>query len=96
MTTQTLLTDVWELIKIIGIPIFAFLAIRFINTMDKLRKDVNILINKMSQREVYCTDQHTVISEKLKKNETEHNEFNDTLVEHDKQISKVKGILKLD
>jgi len=96
MINNTALNEVWEYVKIIGIPVLGFIAIRFINAMDKLRKDVNILINKMSQREVFCNDQHTTINDRLKNHDGEISKVKDTLVEHGGNISKVKGILKID
>ncbi len=96
MINNTVLNEVWEYVKILGIPVLGFIAIRFINAMDKLRKDVNILINKMSQREVFCNDQHTTINDRLKNHDGEISKVKDTLVEHGESISKVKGILKVD
>lgn len=96
MINNTALNEVWEYVKIIGIPVLGFIAIRFINAMDKLRKDVNILINKMSQREVFCNDQHTTINDRLKNHDGEISKVKDTLVEHGESISKINGILKVD
>jgi len=97
MEKYTLVLDgIWEIIKIIGVPIVGFIAVRFINSIDKLRKDVNSLITQMRQRETYCTGQHHSISEHLKRHDDEIENINDDLREHGESISKVKGILKIN
>ena len=56
-----LLQDVYDLIKIIAIPVIGFFLYQFYKGVVSLKKSVDKLIVQMQCRETYCLEKHKEI-----------------------------------
>ena len=92
-TTDYLLQDVFDVIKIIAIPVIGFFLYQFYNGVIALRKSVDTLIIQMQCRETYCTEKHKEIGEHLCRHDARIEEMKVTLGDHSERISKVEGQL---
>ena len=92
-TTDYLLQDVFDVIKIIAIPVIGFFLYQFYNGVIALKKSVDTLIIQMQCRETYCTEKHKEIGEHLCRHDAGIEEMKVTLGDHGERISKVEGQL---
>jgi hypothetical protein len=53
-----ILQDVFDIIKIIAIPVIGFFLYQFYMSVIGLKKSVDKLIVQMQCRETYCTEKH--------------------------------------
>ena len=53
-----ILQDVFDIIKIIAIPVIGFFLYQFYMSVTALKKSVDKLIVQMQCRETYCTEKH--------------------------------------
>ena len=90
-TTDYLLQDVFDVIKIIAIPVIGFFLYQFYNGVIALKKSVDTLIIQMQCRETYCTEKHKEIGEHLCRHDAGIEEMKVTLGDHGERISKVEG-----
>ena len=88
-----ILQDVFDVIKIIAIPVIGFFLYQFYIGVIALRKSVDKLIVQMQCRETYCTEKHKEIGEHLCRYDTGIDEIKTTLGDHGERISKVEGQL---
>ena len=88
-----ILQDVFDVIKIIAIPVIGFFLYQFYIGVIALRKSVDKLIVQMQCRETYCTEKHKEIGEHLCRHDTGIYEIKVTLGDHGERISKVEGQL---
>ena len=91
--TEFILQDVFDVIKIIAIPVIGFFLYQFFNGVVSLIKSVDKLIIQMQCRETYCTEKHKEIGEHLCRHDTGIEEMKVTLGDHGERISKVEGKL---
>ena len=85
--------DVFDVIKIIAIPVIGFFLNQFYVGVIALKKSVDKLIIQMQCRETYCTEKHKEIGEHLCRHDTAVDEMKATLGDHGERISKVEGQL---
>ena len=90
---EFLLQDVFDVIKIIAIPVIGFFLYEFYQGVISLKKSVDKLIIQMECRETYCTEKHTEIGEHLCRHDEGIDEIKATLGDHGERISKVEGKL---
>ena len=88
-----ILQDVFDVIKIIAIPVIGFFLYQFYIGVIALKKSVDKLIIQMQCRETYCTEKHKEIGDHLCRHDTEMDEMRVTLGDHGQRISKVEGQL---
>jgi len=88
-----ILQDVFDVIKIIAIPVIGFFLYQFYIGVIALRKSVDKLIVQMQCRETYCVEKHKEIGEHLCRHDTGIEEMKVTLGDHGERISKVEGKL---
>jgi hypothetical protein len=88
-----LLQDVFDVIKIIAIPVIGFFLYQFYIGVMALKKSVDKLIVQMQCRETYCTEKHKEITEHLYRHDSGIEEMKATLGDHGERISKVEGQL---
>jgi len=88
-----ILQDVFDIIKIIAIPVIGFFLYQFYIGVVALKKSVDKLIIQMQCRETYCTEKHKEIGEYLCRHDTGIDEMKATLGDHGERISKVEGQL---
>ena len=88
-----ILQDVFDVIKIIAIPVIGFFLYQFYIGVIALKKSVDKLIIQMQCRETYCTEKHKEIGEHLCRHDTGIEEMKVTLSDHGERISKVEGQL---
>ncbi len=88
-----ILQDVFDVIKIIAIPLIGFFLYQFYNGVTSLKKSVDNLIIQMQCRETYCTEKHKEIGEHLCRHDSGIEEMKVTLGDHGERISKVEGQL---
>jgi hypothetical protein len=88
-----ILQDVFDVIKIIAIPVIGFFLYQFYIGVIALRKSVDKLIIQMQCRETYCTEKHKEIGDHLCRHDTGIDEIKVTLGDHGERISKVEGQL---
>jgi hypothetical protein len=91
--TEFILQDVFDVIKIIAIPVIGFFLYQFYIGVIALKKSVDKLIIQMQCRETYCTEKHKEIGEHLCRHDTGIEEMKVTLGDHGERISKVEGKL---
>ena len=75
-----ILQDVFDIIKIIAIPVIGFFLYQFYMSVIALKKSVDKLIVQMQCRETYCTEKHKEIGEHL--------------CRHDNGIDEMKALTK--
>ena len=92
-TLEFLLQDVFDVIKIIAIPVIGFFLYEFYKSVISLKKSVDKLIIQMECRETYCTEKHAEIGEHLCRHDSGIEEMKITLGDHGERISKVEGQL---
>lgn len=92
-TLEFLLQDVFDVIKIIAIPVIGFFFYEFYKGVIALKKSVDQLIVQMQCRETYCTEKHIEIGEHLCRHDEGIDEIKATLGDHGERISKVEGKL---
>ena len=90
---EFLLQDVFDVIKIIAIPLIGFFLYQFYIGVIALKKSVDKLLIQMQCRETYCTEKHKEIGEHLCRHDTGIEEMKVTLGDHGERISKVEGKL---
>ena len=90
---EFLLQDVFDVIKIIAIPVIGFFLYQFYIGVTALKKSVDKLIIQMQCRETYCTEKHKEIGEHLCRHDAGMDEMRVTLGDHGQRISKVEGQL---
>jgi len=88
-----ILQDVFDIIKIIAIPVIGFFLYQFYTGVTSLKKSVDKLIVQMQCRETYCTEKHKEIGDHLCRHDTGIDEMKATLGDHGERISKVEGQL---
>ena len=88
-----ILQDVFDVIKIIAIPVIGFFLYQFDIGVIALKKSVDKLIIQMQCRETYCTEKHKEIGDHLCRHDTGIDEMKATLGDHGERISKVEGQL---
>jgi hypothetical protein len=88
-----ILQDVFDIIKIIAIPVIGFFLYQFYIGVIALKKSVDKLIIQMQCRETYCTEKHKEIGEHLCRHDLGIEEIKVTLGDHGERISKVEGQL---
>jgi len=88
-----ILQDVFDVIKIIAIPVIGFFLYQFYIGVIALKKSVDKLIIQMQCRETYCAEKHKEIGEHLCRHDTGIEEMKVTLGDHGERISKVEGKL---
>ena len=88
-----ILQDVFDVIKIIAIPVIGFFLYQFYIGVIALKKSVDKLIIQMQCRETYCTEKHKEIGDHLCRHDTGIDEMKATLSDHGERISKVEGQL---
>ena len=88
-----ILQDVFDIIKIIAIPVIGFFLYQFYMSVIGLKKSVDKLIVQMQCRETYCTEKHKEIGEHLCRHDNGIDEIKVTLGDHGERISKVEGQL---
>ena len=88
-----ILQDVFDIIKIIAIPVIGFFLYQFYMSVIALKKSVDKLIVQMQCRETYCTEKHKEIGEHLCRHDNGIDEMKATLGDHGERISKVEGQL---
>ena len=88
-----ILQDVFDVIKIIAIPVIGFFLYQFYIGVIALKKSVDKLIIQMQCRETYCTEKHREIEDHLCRHDTGIDEMKATLGDHGERISKVEGQL---
>lgn len=88
-----ILQDVFDVIKIIAIPVIGFFLYQFYMGVIALKKSVDKLIIQMQCRETYCVEKHKEIEEHLCRHDTGIEEMKVTLGDHGERISKVEGQL---
>lgn len=93
-TTDYLLQDVFDVIKIIAIPVIGFFLYQFYNGVIALKKSVDSLIIQMQCRETYCAEKHKEIGEHLCRHDTGIEEMKVTLGDHGERISNIEGHLQ--
>ena len=91
--TEFIPQDVFDVIKIIAIPVIGFFLYQFYIGVIALKKSVDKLIIQMQCRETYCTEKHKEIGEHLCRHDTGIEEMKVTLGDHGERISKVEGQL---
>ena len=91
--TEFILQDVFDVIKIIAIPVIGFFLYQFYIGVIALKKSVDKLIVQMQCRETYCTEKHREIGEHLLRHDAGIEEMKVTLGDHGERISKVEGQL---
>ena len=87
------LQDVFDVIKIIAIPVIGFFLYQFYMGVIALKKSVDKLIIQMQCRETYCTEKHKEIGEHLCRQDAGIEEIKVTIGDHGERISKVEGQL---
>ena len=87
------LQDVFDVIKIIAIPVIGFFLSQFYLGVIALKKSVDKLIIQMQCRETYCVEKHKEIGDHLCRHNTGIDEMKATLGDHGQRISKVEGQL---
>ena len=90
---EFLLQDVFDVIKIIAIPVIGFFLYQFYIGVIALKKSVDKLIIQMQCRETYCGEKHKEIGEHLCRHDAGIEEMKITLGDHGERISKVEGQL---
>ncbi|MDD4554022.1 MAG: hypothetical protein PHP04_07475 [Bacteroidales bacterium] len=90
---EFLLQDVFDVIKIITIPVIGFFLYQFYIGVIALKKSVDKLIIQMQCRETYCAEKHKEIGEHLYRHDAGIEEMKITLGDHGERISKVEGQL---
>lgn len=85
--------EVFDVIKIIAIPVIGFFLYQFYMGVVALKKSVDKLIIQMQCRETYCIEKHNEIGEHLCRHDTGIEEMKVTLGDHGERISKVEGQL---
>ena len=90
---EFLLQDVFDVIKIIAIPLIGFFLYQFYMGVIALKKSVDKLIIQMQCRETYCAEKHKEIGEHLCRHDAGIEEMKITLGDHGERISKVEGQL---
>jgi hypothetical protein len=90
---EFLLQDVFDVIKIIAIPLIGFFLYQFYMGVIALKKSVDKLIIQMQCRETYCAEKHKEIGEHLCRHDAGIEEMKATLGDHGERISKVEGQL---
>jgi len=88
-----ILQDVFDVIKIIAIPLIGFFLYQFCNGVTSLKKSVDKLIIQMQCRETYCLEKHKEIGDHLCRHDSGIEEMKATLGDHGERISKVEGQL---
>ena len=88
-----ILQDVFDVIKIIAIPVIGFFLYQFYKGVMALKKSVDKLIIQMQCRETCCIEKHKEIGEHLCRHDTGIEEMKVTLGDHGERISKVEGQL---
>ena len=93
-TTDYLLQDAFDVIKIIAIPVIGFFLYQFYNGVIALKKSVDTLIIQMQCRETYCAEKHKEIGEHLCRHDAGIEEMKVTLSDHGERISNIEGHLQ--
>lgn len=88
-----IIQDVFDIIKIIAIPVIGFFLYQFYMGVVALKKSVDKLIIQMQSRETYCIEKHKEIDNHLHRHDTGIDEMKATLGDHGERISKVEGQL---
>ena len=92
---NAVLQDVFDVLKLVAIPVIGFFLYEFYKGVVSLKKSVDRLIIQMKCRETYCTEKHLEIGEHLCRHDSSIEEMKTTLGDHGERISTVEGKLSI-
>ena len=84
------MTETFGIIITILLGITCFLLKRFVNSIDELKKVVEMIRVELSGKNAACTEKHIALNGRIKQHEMKLNELTDKYEEHDKEITILK------
>jgi len=84
------MTEIFGIIVTVLLSITGILLNRFVNSIDELKKIVEMIRIELSGKNAACVEKHTALNGRVKQHEIKLNELNDKFEEHEKEITILK------